>query len=69
MTLLVRVHLREWVLNLSAGAVLASGSSVFMTAPAVFVAVPSLVAVRTAVLMGLSYGGGLVIAYFGEFLY
>jgi hypothetical protein len=52
-TLRVRLHLRERVLNFSC-AMLVSASPVFVTAPAVFVAVPSL-AVRTAMLMGLSF--------------
>src|SRR5215204_5208982 len=46
-TLRVRLHLRERILNFS--------SPVFVTAPAVFVAVPFL-AVRTAMLMGLRFG-------------
>jgi len=53
-TLRVRLHLRERVLNISC-AMLVSASPVFVTAPAVFVAVLSL-AVRTVMLMGLSLG-------------
>src|SRR5215203_648728 len=53
-TLRVRLHLRERILNFSC-AMLVSASPVFVTAPAVFVAVPFL-AVRTAMLMGLRFG-------------
>ena len=53
-TLRVRLHLREWVLNLSC-AMLVSASPVLVTAPAVFVTVLSL-AVPTAMLMGLPFG-------------
>ena len=53
-TLRVRLHLRERILNFSS-AMLVSTSPVFVTAPAVFVAVPFL-AVRTAMLMGLPFG-------------
>src|SRR5215203_4187886 len=53
-TLRVRLHLRERILNFSS-AMLVSASPVFVTAPAVFVAVPFL-AVRTAMLMGLRFG-------------
>src|SRR5215212_7249634 len=52
-TLRVRLHLRERILNFSC-AMLVSASPVFVSAPAVFVAVPFL-AVRTAMLMGLSF--------------
>src|SRR5215203_268556 len=53
-TLRVRLHLRERILNFSC-AMLVSASPVFVTAPAVLVAVLSL-AVRTAMLMGLPFG-------------
>jgi hypothetical protein len=53
-TLRVRLHLRERILYFSC-AMLVSASPVFVTARAVFVAVFSL-AVRTAMLMGLSLG-------------
>jgi len=53
-TLRVRLHLRERILNFSC-AMLVSASPVFVTAPAVFVAVLSLT-VRTAMLMGLPFG-------------
>jgi hypothetical protein len=53
-TLRVRLHLREWVLNLSC-AMLVSASPVLVTAPAVFVTVLSL-AVPTAMLMALPFG-------------
>src|SRR5215207_6819277 len=46
-TLRVRLHLRERILNFSC--------AMLVTAPAVFVAVPFL-AVRTAMLMGLRFG-------------
>ena len=54
MTLRVRLHLRERVLNFRC-AMLVSATPVFVTAPAVFVAVLSL-AVHTAMLMGLPFG-------------
>ena len=54
LTLRVRLHLRERILNFSC-AMLVSASPVLVTAPAVFVAVLSL-AVRTAMLMGLPFG-------------
>jgi hypothetical protein len=54
LTLRVGLHLRERVLNFSC-AMLVSASPVLVTAPAVFVAVLCL-AVRTAMLMGLSFG-------------
>jgi hypothetical protein len=53
-TLRVRLHLRERILNFSC-AMLVSTSPVLVTAPAVFVAVPSF-AVRTAMLMALPFG-------------
>ena len=53
MILRVRLHLRERILNFSC-AMLVAASSVFVTAPVVFVAVLSL-AVRTAMLMGLPF--------------
>src|SRR5215203_3063215 len=53
LTLRVGLHLRERVLNFSC-AMLVSASPVLVTAPAVFVAVLCL-AVRTAMLMGLSF--------------
>jgi hypothetical protein len=53
-TLRVRLHLRERILNFSC-AMFVSASPVLVTAPAVFV--PSF-AVRTAMLMGLSFGAG-----------
>ena len=54
LTLRVRLRLRERVLNFSC-TMLVSATPVFVTAPAVFVAVLSL-AVHTAMLMGLPFG-------------
>jgi hypothetical protein len=53
-TLRVRLHLRERILNFSY-TMLVSASPVFVTAAAVFVAIP-FIAVRTAMLMGLLFG-------------